>query len=332
MASIGIMSFAHMHAFSYAACLKQLEGHALGAVWDDNRRRGRQAAEQFGAPFITDVNDFLDAEIDGVIICSENEKHLAMADVAASAGKWILCEKPLAPQVRDARTMVALCRRAGVGLGTAFPCRYAPSLIEAKRRLDSGELGEVYAVSCTNHGQFPGGWFANEALSGGGATMDHTVHVADLLRWMLGREFTKVYCELGNQLHPHELKTDDLGVLQLEMEGGVQVTHVASWSRPKTFPTWGDVTMEFIGEKGVMSVDAFNQKLDVFDDTSRRHVWEAWGDNPDLGLVSDFCAAVDDRREPNVTGVDGLRAVEVTAAAYRAAKTRKAVPLLLETI
>jgi predicted dehydrogenase len=327
MAKIGIMSFAHMHAYSYAACLNALEDHALGAVWDDNRRRGRQAAEQFGAPFISDVNDFLDAEIDGVIICSENEKHLAMADVAASAGKWILCEKPLAPKVRDALAMVKLCQRAGVGLGTAFPCRHAPALIEAKRRLDAGELGEIYAVSCTNHGQCPGGWFANEALSGGGATMDHTVHVADLLRWMLGREFTKVYCELGNQLHPHEIKTDDLGVLHLEMEGGVQITHVASWSRPKTFPTWGDVTMEFIGEKGVMAVDAFNQKLDVFDDTNRRYAWEPWGDNPDLGLVADFCAAVDARREPGITGVDGLRAVEVTVAAYRAAKSKKAASI-----
>ena len=145
-----------------------------------------------------------------------------MVEAAAAAGLWILCEKPLAPTAADARAMVAACKKAKVGLGTAFPCRWAPPLAEAKAKIVSGALGEVRAVTCTNHGQAPGGWFADPALSGGGATMDHTVHVADLLRWMLGREFTKVYCELGNQLHRGELATDDIGSVHPEMTGGVQ--------------------------------------------------------------------------------------------------------------
>jgi len=194
MINIGIMSFAHMHANSYAACLNILPDAALAAIWDDNPKRGRAMAKTFGAPFIADRDAFLESDLDGVIITSENLKHRAMVEAAAAAYKWILCEKPLAPNVRDAKAMVAACKKARVGLGTAFPCRYALPLVEAKNLLDSGTYGEVYAVACTNHGQAPGGWFADEEQSGGGATMDHTVHVADLLRWMLGREFTRVYC------------------------------------------------------------------------------------------------------------------------------------------
>jgi predicted dehydrogenase len=324
MAKIGIMSFAHMHAYSYAACLNALDNATLAAVWDDVPERGSEAAARFGAPFIADMDAFLAADMAGVIITSENVKHRTMAERAAGAGKWILCEKPLAPNIPDAKAIVSVCKKAKVRLGTAFPCRYAAPLIAVKEHVASGRLGKLLAASCTNHGQFPGGWFADEDLAGGGATMDHTVHVVDVLRWLTGKEFTKVYCENGTLLHG-DIKTDDLGVLHLEMEDGMLVSHIASWSRPKSFPTWGDVTIELIGEKGVLAVDAFNQKVVVYNDDAMRTEWAFWGDNPDLGLIRDFVEAVDARRAPSVTGVDGLRAVEVTVAAYRAVQTGKMV-------
>ena len=323
MAKMGIMSFAHMHAYSYASSLNEIPEAEFVAVWDDNPKRGRDAAKQFGTAFIKSLDRFLAADIDGVIITSENMKHRAMAEAAAAAGKWILCEKPIAPTVEDATAMVRACKKAGVGLGTAFPCRYVPALRVARDQIQAGEFGEIYAASCTNHGSFPGGWFADDKLAGGGATMDHTVHVADVMRWMLGKEFTKVYCEIGNQFHKNETQTDDFGSMHLEMEGGIQVSHLASWSRPKSFPTWGDVTIEFIAEKGVLNIDAFNQKLDVYSDAAMRAEWAYWGANPDTNLVRDFVAAVDGRREPSVTGVDGLRATEVTVAAYKSMKAKR---------
>lgn len=325
MTKIGIMSFAHMHANSYAAALCELPNAELAAVWDDDPKRGRAMAKQFGAKFIADQDRFLASGLDGVIITSENAKHRAMVEAAAAAGLWILCEKPLAPAVADAKAMIQACKTAKVGLGTAFPCRYVPALMAARGQIQSGAFGEIYAVCCTNHGQNPGGWFADPKQSGGGATMDHTVHVADLLRWILGKEHTKVFCELGNVLHGKTLKTDDLGSVHMEMTGGVQVSHLASWSRAKSFPTWGDVTLEFIGEKGVLNVDAFAQKVDVYSDDTMRHLYAPWGDNPDLGLVADFVSAVEERRDPSVTGVDGLRATEVTVAAYKAMKAGRMV-------
>jgi len=324
MAKIGIMSFAHMHAYSYAACLNELPEAEFVAVWDDNAKRGRASAKQFGTTFVAGIEEFLALETDGVIITSENVKHRAMVEAAAKAGKWILCEKPLAPGVKDAKAMVAACKKARVGLGTAFPCRYSPPLMEVKNLIASGEYGTLYAANCTNHGQFPGGWFAQDEWAGGGATMDHTVHVADVLRWMTGQEFVSVYCEKDTLLHPR-LKTDDLGSLHLEMEDGLQVSHLASWSRSKSFPTWGDVTLEIVAEKGVIAVDAFNQKLNVYNDDAVKAEWAYWGGNPDLGLVKDFIAAVEEHREPTITGVDGLRAVEVTAAAYKSAQSGRKV-------
>lgn len=325
MTKIGIMSFAHLHALSYAACLQQLPDVEFAGIWDDDARRGKAAAKQNNVPFFADRAKFFASGLEGVIICSENQKHRALVEAAAEAGLWILCEKPLAPTPEDAKAMIKACSKAGVGLGTAFPCRFIPALVEARTQIQAGEFGEILAASCTNHGQYPGGWFSDESLSGGGATMDHTVHVADVLRWILGKEFTTVYCELGNQVHRGEIETDDLGSLHLEMEGGAQVSHLASWSRPKSFPTWGDVTIEFIGSNGVLYVDAFNQKLDVYSNAASRAEWAFWGPNCDLGLVSDFVSSIRERRSPLASGEDGLRATKVTAAAYASARQGKKV-------
>lgn len=325
MAKIGILSFAHMHAQSYAACLNALPNAELAGIWDDNPKRGKKMAKDFGTSFTGKLDKLLGSDINGVIICAENVKHKELVEAAAAAGKWILCEKPLATTVADAKKMIATCKKAGVGLGTAFPCRFAPTLMDAREQIRSGAFGEILAIACTNHGQCPFDWFVEEKLSGGGATMDHTVHVADYLRWALDKEFTKVYCEKGNLLHKKEMKTDDVGMLNLEMEGGIQVSHIASWSRAKSFPTWGDVTIEFIGTGGVLNVDAFNQKLNVYNDATMRTEWAPYGDNPDMGLVMDFVNACDERIEPSVTGEDGLRATEVTVAAYKSAKMKKMV-------
>jgi predicted dehydrogenase len=323
MIKIGILSFAHLHAHSYAACLNGLPNTTLAGVWDDNSKRGRAAAKQYGARFHADLGALLASGVEGVIVASENIHHRALVEAAAAAGKWVLCEKPLATTIADAKAMIVACRRAKVGLGTAFPCRFSPPLMAAREQLRRGDFGDILAVACTNHGQYPGGWFSDPALSGGGAVMDHTVHVADALRWMLGKEFTRVYCEAGNQLHAGQFDTDDLGSLHLEMAGGIQVSHLASWSRAQSFPTWGDVTMEFVGTNGVLYVDAFRQKLDVYNDATMRATWPGWGDNPDLGLIADFVEAVRDRRSPAVTGEDGLRAVEVTVAAHKAMRARR---------
>lgn len=325
MTKIGILSFAHLHAHSYAACLNALTDATLAGVWDDDPKRGRAAARQHGTRFHADLDAFLASDVEGVIIAAENVRHRPLAEAAAAAGKWILCEKPLATTVADAKAMIAACRRAKVGLGTAFPCRFAPPLMAAREQLLRGDFGEILAVACTNHGQYPGGWFSDPALSGGGAVMDHTVHVADALRWMLGKEITRVYCEADNLLHRGRFATDDLGSLHLEMDGGVQVSHLASWSRAKSFPTWGDVTMEFVGTGGVLYVDAFRQKLDLYSDDTMRATWPGWGDNPDLGLIADFVVATRERRSPAVTGEDGLRAVEVAVAAHKALRDRRAV-------
>jgi len=75
----------------------------------------------------------------------------------------------------------------------------------------------------------------------------------------------------------------------------------------------------------VINCNAFGQKIDVYSDKHAKAEWAHWGDNADLALVRDFVQAVAQKRPMASTGIDGLRAVEITVAAYKSAKAGKAV-------
>jgi len=324
---IGMISFAHEgHAASYAACLRQPPGVELVAVADDNEARGRDYATRLGATFHADYRELLaDRSIAAVVICSENARHREMVVAAAAAGKHILCEKPLATTRADGLAMLAACREHGVKLQIAFPMRFSPPAIALREAVRAGTIGTPLMVMATNPGRMPPGWFGDPALAGGGATMDHTVHVADLLRWIFDQEIVSVYAEVDTRIHP-EIATDDVGVLLLGLDGGLSASLDASWTRAKTWPIWGGLTMEVIGERGVLSMNAFVQNIQHFDDRAGRYALVPFSAGGDPQLIQSFVDAIREDARPPVTGEDGLRALEVALCAYASARHHEPIP------
>lgn len=322
---IAILSTAHVHAYGWAQSLRQVPEATLTVIYEDDPERAQRAADRFGVKVTADLQEALSL-CDAVMIASENVRHLELTLAAAAAGKHVLCEKPLAIDEAQGVRMIEACRQAGVRLMTAFPCRFFPAVKRAKELVDQGKIGRVLAIKGTNHGYLPPGWFTDPVKAGGGAVMDHTVHVADLMRWFLGSEVREVYAEVGTLFH--EIPVDDAGMLSLEFENGVFATLDTSWSRGPGYYTWGDVTMEIIGTAGNMTVDAFAQHLDLYDHKKLQPRIATWGDTDDTALIREFITAIQEGREPSVTGVDGLRAAEVAIAAYEA--SRNGAPVRLE--
>ncbi len=322
---IGFFSFAHMHAQSYAQALRDAPGAVLAGIADPEAERGQAMAAQFETTYYASEAALLDQNLDGVIVTSENVHHRRLVELAAGAGvKAVLCEKPLATTLEEARAMIAACAAAGVSLATAFPCRYSPAFRRLRQQVQGGTLGEVLAIRGTNHGLMPGGWFVDTSLSGGGAVIDHTVHVADLNRLLLGREAAEVYAEIGSGFY-HQ-PWDDTGFLTIGYEGGVFATLDTSWSRPKAYPAWGDVTLQVVGTGGVLDLDMFAQNLIHYDDRGGHVSWNHWGSGTDAGLIADFLRlAAGDAAPDLATGEDGLRALAVALAAYRSAASGKPV-------
>jgi UDP-N-acetylglucosamine 3-dehydrogenase len=321
---IGIISFAHLHAHSYANAVQKTEGIEIGGIYDDNEERGRQAAERYAVTYYSRLEDLLQSDVDAVIVTSENVKHREHVTAAAAAGKHILCEKPLATNKSDAEKMIEACNQHNVILQTAFPVRFNTSIQRAKSVIENGELGRILAIKATNRGMNPGGWFVDKKQSGGGAVIDHTVHVVDVLRWFMNSEVVEVYAEVDHMFS--ETVIDDCGILTMEFDNGAFATLDCSWSRNKTYPAWGDVTLEIVGMNGTLSLNAFSQRIHTYtNEEGYQHHF--WGDDMDEGLIRDFAATVRENRQPSITGLDGLRAVEVAFAAYRSSEQKLPVTL-----
>jgi predicted dehydrogenase len=329
---VGILSFAHVHAPQYAGVLADLEGTDFVGVSDDDAERGRAAAERYGVRCFAEAEALFDA-VDSVIVCSENARHAEGVILALRSGVHVLCEKPIATTVENARAMIGVSRETGSQLRVAFPVRHLPAAVRAKELVNSGAVGRVIAISATNHGTMPDGWFLDPGLSGGGAVMDHTVHVADLLRWTFGAEARNVYAEVGSFFGAEGV--DDAGMLTLELEGvsrgsvahGAFATIDPSWSRGAGYPTWGDVTMRVSGTSGVLEVDAFARRITHFDHEAGRVDWRPIGEDMNRAMISDFLYGVATGSPAGASGLDGLRALEVVLAAYASGRSHEVVPV-----
>ena len=324
---IGFLGIAHLHSASYVRSLLALPGVEVVGMWDASDRLASEWSAMFGVPRSASADDLLATGLDAVVICSENALHRPYVEQAAGRVKAILCEKPIATSAADAQAMIDCCAATGTRLQIAFPVRFAPSVVQLKQQLDAGLLGEVFTVNCTNHGSMPGGWFIDRDLAGGGAVLDHTVHVIDVLRWFWGAEVTEVYAELGDSLLHPGLGIDDAGLLSFTLANGVYGTLDTSWSRPPSYTIWGDVKLEILGERGVVYADTLHQYVSVASNAAGKTRWSSFASDMDAGLMADFVAMIRTRREPSITGQDGLAAMQVALAAYESAKTGQPVKL-----
>jgi len=320
---VGIISFEHMHAYSYAACLQRLLGAELVGIADEDPRRGLDAAYRFKTPYYRDYQELLKQELDAVVVCSANARHRQHTEAAAQAGKHVMVEKPIATSLEDGRAMIAACRAAGVNLQIAFPSRFGAPTLRTKQLLERGELGKIRAMTGTNHGRNPGGWFVDPLLSGGGAVFDHTVHILDLMRWYTGEEPVEVFCEMDKL--PAGPVIDEIGLVMVKFSCGSFGTIDTSWCHPENYPTWGDAYLRMVGDKGLLTLDLESQASRLYSKAGAS--LEYWGDDYDYGLVAEFVASVREGRKPAVTGEDGLAATAVALAAYEAARTGRPVRL-----
>lgn len=307
-----------------------MEGVELIGVADDDPMRGQTVAAQNHAQYFHTYEDLLDSKPDGVIICTENNRHRSVVEMVASRRIHVLCEKPIALTLEDAHAIVDACEKARVVLMTAFPLRFSPALMGIKARLDHGDFGDIYCFNATNQGEVPNkhrAWFVDPDLAGGGAIMDHTVHLVDIMRWFTGSEVESMYARSNKIFHAEEVEVETGALEMLTFENGVFATIDASWSRPPYWPTWGGLGFEMVTQRGAVVVDAFRQILNVYRHEWQRSQWIPWGSDMNHAMVSEFASAIRENRAPRVTGVDGLRAVEATLAAYESTRTGRTVPV-----
>jgi predicted dehydrogenase len=335
MIRIGLISFAHTaHAVSYSSALSKIESAALAAIYDEDPGRGQQFAAQFQVPFYSNLDELLRRDdIQGVVVCSPTNQHLDLVGAAARAGKHVLCEKPVATNIPDAQAMIDACRSAGVILQIPFVCRFYPMLQTAKKLIQSGEIGRVLGVVGGNRGRPPlppvyPEWITDPIQAGGGALLDHSVHVTDAMRFLFETEVASVFAQKG-VFHEPGLAVEDCGLLSLTFQNGIIATVDPSWSIPENNPYHYDFYLRILGEKGTINLDDTRQALTVVSDhpAGRGVAAEPFGIDVDADMVRHFirCIRAGENLFPAATGEDGLRALEIALAAYDSIRQRQPV-------
>src|SRR5699024_6236170 len=203
-----------MHAYAYAEQIVNHPDATIDAIWDDDVSRGELAAKTYGTTYYGDLDHLLAADIDVVIICSENAHHKSHVIRAAHYKKPMLCEKLIATNIDDVISMIKKCHENGVQLQIAYPVRFIAAIRQANDINAAVNLGEIFALKASNHRMMPGGWYVERNLSGGRSATDHIVHIMDVLRWKFDDEPERFYAEYDTHFQP--IDVEDCGSVQVE--------------------------------------------------------------------------------------------------------------------
>jgi len=335
---VGLMSFAHMHAASYARILSSTPGIEVRASDPGQAERpdesgGPELAAELGVDYADSYDELLAWRPDAVVICSENARHRTDTEQAIAAGaRAVLCEKPVATSLADADAMITAADAAGAMLMIAYPVRYSPTFVALKQAHDAGRLGTLRGLHGTNNGRVPSGgraWFVDPVLAGGGALIDHIVHLADLYDELLGHQPAENVYAVANSLMPGApVGVETTGLVSVRYPGGLVASIDSSWSMPLHGPTWGGLTMDAIGDAGMASMDAFLTRVDGYSETEQRPLWLGYGANLDTIMVETFLRCVRTGEAPPVDGRGGRRSLAVALAALESVRTGVAVDVV----
>ena len=300
------------------------------AVVSRERARGETFAEEHGVPRAYDELDaaLSDPEIEAVWVATPHALHREHVEAIAAARRHVLCEKPLATTVEDARAIVRACRQAGVALGTGYHLRHHPLHREARRLVLAGELGEV--VSAQAEWSLPPGppgagasWRQEPEMAGGGIITGTGIHAIDLLRYVLDDEVESVAAMTDWQTSPvSPLESRALCLLRFRRGTLAMVRCTRGVYAPANDLQLQGAAGSLTGRRTI--------------DEMTRGTLEASGADPLLtGIPAGadmyalqaqaFADAVQAGEAPNASGEDGLRLVEITEALYESARTGRTV-------
>jgi UDP-N-acetylglucosamine 3-dehydrogenase len=253
-------------------------------------------------------------DVDAVVIAVPNSLHRDVAIAAATSGKHVLVDKPMACTTEDADEMIAAANANRVVLVPFQNTRFAAPFVAAQRFVAAGRVGEVTGFRAAFGHAGPqtwaprGEWFFDRARSGGGCLIDLGVHAIDLVRCVTGGDITAVSALVNGCRGDVEADAQ----LLARMRGGAIGSIHASWS----LAAGPDQQLTVIGSEGTLHVDNRTPLTFIDGNGARERVTLPETTSSPL---AELLAAIKGERSPSVTAADGRAAVAIVQAAYRSA-------------
>jgi UDP-N-acetylglucosamine 3-dehydrogenase len=323
---VGAMGWNHCRVYS------DLDGVELAGVCDLDKRLVKKAGWNFKARSYTDYNTMLTRErpdVVSVVVPTQHHRQVALACIESGAG--VLVEKPIADSVENAQAIIEAASEAEVQLMVGHIERCNPAVQELKRRLQQQELGRIFTVHATRVGPFP------HRIRDVGVVIDLAVHDIDAMRYITESEVKRVFAETEKRIHT---KCEDMLSGLLKFNSGVVGVLDVNWLTPEKIRE-----LTVTGEKGMFQVKYLPQELLFYenrDANGEQYNYQnilmgvTEGDITHIRLskreplkveLESFLESVRKQTEPGVTGLDGLRSLEIALALSESASKNRVIIL-----
>jgi len=331
---IGVLGVGEMGK-RHAENLRRLVPEArLVGIADFSAERARQVADELEIEnYYANLDAMLERkDLDAVLIATPDKFHAQNVITAANAGKDILCEKPLALNLADARAALSAVAKSGRRLQVGFMRRYDPAYAAAMKRIEAGEIGVPVIFKSVGRDQFGPPLAAYQANLNGMLFYASTVHDFDLARWMMQDEVARVSTFATTAIRPEVAQYGDIvaGVVNLQYQRGA-IGNLESYAQA----VYGyDVRTEVVGSLGSILIGSLQQHSAVFltgkggERALSDHFLTRFADAY-LAEVRDFVHNILHDRPLKVTGEDGLKALAITVAAEESYLQSKTIEVAL---
>lgn len=330
------------------------ERFEIAAVCDVFEKAAKDTAESAGIPkYYTDAKTMLEEiKPDLVSVCAPNMLHREYTMLALSHGANVICEKPVAFTLSEAKEMYGFAKEKGLILTACQSMRFTPDRLAAKKLINAGELGTPYYCEFSRirrRGIPTWGTFHIKEKSGGGAFIDIGVHVLDAAIWLMGNPevyavegsaFKKLHTEIGTlessgaltgnvqnarKFDPNEMNVEDFSCGSITFKNGSRLNFKTAWAA--NLPDEASITI--IGEKcGIKLPDG--DVLRGMDDNSKLDIKEnefAHG-APFSGhfhIVKNVYDVIVSGAESIIKPEETINVAGIIEAFYRSAESRKPV-------
>ncbi len=324
----GMVAEYHLNAIRECAGL----GARLVGVGHYNPASYGEISQRFGVPARPYDELLADPAVAAVCICTPSGQHAQQAIAAASSGKHVLVEKPMALSLADADAMIAACRANGVQLGVCLQRRAEPLFRRVHDAIHGGDLGEITlgVVTMPYFRDEPyyaqADWRGTWEMDGGGVLMNQGIHIIDLLLWFLG-DPVDVHAFADSRHRSVEIE-DTAGAV-LRFANGAVATITATVATDPGFPH----RLEVYGTNGGIQIEGESVLRWGLADESRATVepWPVATEQVDPGMagdprgistsghiaiLKDFIAGIRRGEDPVIDGLEGRRSLAAILAVY----------------
>ncbi len=332
--SVGVIGTGRIGKLHIEHLSQNISEADLIAICSLDTATAESLAEQFKIPKIT--TDYFtlisNSQIDAVIVASSTDTHVEICQAAATAGKHIFCEKPIALDLGQIDETLAVVEKADVKFQVGFNRRFDENFMRVHKAIVSGEIGEPHILRITSRDPAPPP--IEYVKISGGMFLDMTIHDFDMARYLIGDEVDEIYVVGDVRIDPKigEVGDIDTAIITLRFQNGV----IATIDNSRQAVYGYDQRVEVFGSKGMVTVGNPLTDTVAFSGSDRVHTasppyfFVERYKKAYLSEMQMFIRCIKEDKEPTVTGEDGRVPIVIGYAALKSLRENR--PILLSEI